>query len=425
MKVWLITVGEPLPTDAADARLLRAGILAQLMAKRGLDVTWWTGRFAHHLKRQRDELPASYVEAAGYRVELLEGRPYASNVSLTRILNHREQAADFLTRAAAKLRPDVILCSYPTIELSAAAVEFGRRAGVPVVLDVRDLWPDIFLDLAPAPLRPVARLALSGLFSASARALGSAHAIIGITDAFVGWGVKVAGRPASPLDQSFPMAYAAKQPPAEAIDAGHAFWESQGIRAGGRTICFFGTLGQWFDIPTVLAGARLLKDEDVDIVLCGDGDRLPEFREAARDLPRVRFPGWVDAGAIRSLMERSMAGLAPYRSVENFTMNLPNKPIEYLAGGLPVISSLRGELERLLAREACGLTYAESDPSDLARVVRSLASDPQGRQAMAHNARSVYVRDFVAESVYGRLTDYLLGMARDARQRAGELPAAA
>ena len=43
--------------------------------------------------------------------------------------------------------PDLILCAYPAIELSRAGVQFANKIGVPVVVDIRDLWPDIFVEI--------------------------------------------------------------------------------------------------------------------------------------------------------------------------------------------------------------------------------------------------------------------------------------
>src|SRR5204863_5451667 len=100
------------------------------------------------------------------------------------IRNHRQTAAQFTARAARGAPPDVILCSYPTIELCDAAVSYGRFHGVPVVLDIRDLWPDIFLNLVPRALKGFARVALAGMFKASRRACGDATAIVGITEQF-------------------------------------------------------------------------------------------------------------------------------------------------------------------------------------------------------------------------------------------------
>ncbi|MCL6590483.1 MAG: hypothetical protein K6U80_11060 [Firmicutes bacterium] len=35
MKIWLVAIGEPLPTDGNNERLLRMGILANLLVARG------------------------------------------------------------------------------------------------------------------------------------------------------------------------------------------------------------------------------------------------------------------------------------------------------------------------------------------------------------------------------------------------------
>jgi hypothetical protein len=55
MRVWLITVGEPLPLDGPGERMLRTGILAAFLAARGHEVVWWSSSFDHVRKRQRSD----------------------------------------------------------------------------------------------------------------------------------------------------------------------------------------------------------------------------------------------------------------------------------------------------------------------------------------------------------------------------------
>ena len=38
----------------------------------------------------------------------------------------------------------MIYVSYPIIEYAASAVKYGIKNHVPVIVDIRDLWPDIF-----------------------------------------------------------------------------------------------------------------------------------------------------------------------------------------------------------------------------------------------------------------------------------------
>ena len=42
------------------------------------------------------------------------------------------------------LKPDIIVVSLPTIEFSYEACRYGEKNNVPVIVDVRDLWPDSF-----------------------------------------------------------------------------------------------------------------------------------------------------------------------------------------------------------------------------------------------------------------------------------------
>src|SRR5207247_1738128 len=123
MHVWLVTVGEPLPTDGANDRLLRAGILADLLHRRGHTVVWWTSTFDHVRKRHRFDADTIRDLEPGYRLVLLHGTGYTKNVSLRRIADHRATARAFTRLAEAQDRPDVILCSLPTLELSAAATD--------------------------------------------------------------------------------------------------------------------------------------------------------------------------------------------------------------------------------------------------------------------------------------------------------------
>src|SRR5688572_25660999 len=113
MRVWLVTIGEPLPFDSGNERLLRAGILADMLAKRGDTVVWWNSTFNHSLKKLRTNKDAVVQVAPNYEVRLLHGGGYDRNISLSRIRDHRRIAKRFMQLAPREPRPDVILCSYP------------------------------------------------------------------------------------------------------------------------------------------------------------------------------------------------------------------------------------------------------------------------------------------------------------------------
>ncbi len=412
MRVWLVTVGEPLPVDGTDARLYRAGMLAKFLAAAGHEVIWWTSDFDHVAKKARYGKNTVVQMDPNYRLHLMHSVDYYSNVSLRRLANHYQMAKIFRKWSSKEERPDIILCSMPTIELSLEAAKIGIERDFPVVLDIRDLWPDLFLELFPAGTQGVAKLLLHPYFRAIRSACSKATAIIGLTDAFVDWGVNYAGRQRGEFDRVFPLGYTAKTPRVDALAEAEVFWKNVGISDDKKEfiICFFGTLGRQFDIETVIQAARILErtqNRPFRFVLCGSGDRFCHYQQLAAECRIVDLPGWIDAPKIWALMRMSRVGIAPYNNTSNFMMNLPNKPIEYLSAGLPIVTSLQGVLQRLLTENECGLNYTGGSPEELVRILVDLRDKPSKVDKMATNALKLYQRDFVAEQVYGNLISYL------------------
>ncbi len=412
-----MTVGEPLPTDGPGERLLRTGILADMLSWRGHDVLWWTSSFDHFAKHQRHDRDVFQVVGDRYRIHQLHANGYRKNVSISRLLNHYGLARKFRRHSVQEPRPEIILCSLPTLELCVEATRFGRKRGIPVVLDVRDLWPDIFLELVPSWARSASRIALSPLFHAAREACRDATAILGITPEIVAWGLNYAGRAPSEWDRDFPLGYSQVPPAAEETEQATQRWHARGVIPEDFNLCFFGTIGRQFDLDTVIDAARKLKEgaRPFRFVICGNGDRLEYFKKMASGCPNVLFPGWVNRADIHALMRMSAAGLAPYRNKPDFLMSLPNKPLEYLSAGLPVVSSLQGSLKRLLEEHHCGMTYGEGAPDSLSDALVFLHDHREASIEMSRNARELFVKRFDAEKVYGEMIGHLERIAEASR----------
>jgi glycosyltransferase involved in cell wall biosynthesis len=417
MRVWLLQIAEPMPHDNDGAqRLLRTGILAKNLIRAGHTVTWWTSTFDHFNRKQRHEGNRLVPVEPGYDVQYLCGPAYHRNISFKRFQHHRAVARQFDAVAeSADQKPDIVLASVPTTELAASAVRFGRRHRIPVILDIRDLWPDVFFDVLPGIMKPLINLVVAPMRRDLRSATCNATAIIGLTDGFVEWGLRHAGRTRRPQDRVFFMGYTKKaRPPADCATAA-SYWDDLGVGLDPDTltVAFVGTLGFMFDFDPVLAAARELHEAAVPVrfVVCGDGARRKQIEAQAAGLPNVLFPGWVTEDLIQGLFERSSIGLTPYIPSQNFILNLPNKPAEYMAGGLCIAHSLdKGELFNLLSTRDCGFSYGQ-DGRALAKQLKRLVEDPvrlAGLRARAKEAFSVLLE---GESVYGEMVRYLEGVA--------------
>ena len=68
----------------------------------------------------------------------------------------------------------------------------------------------------------------------------------------------------------------------------------------------------------------------------------------------VFFTGWIDYSQLLALKKLSIATLAPYRNTPDFQMSIPNKIIDSLYFGLPIITSLKGEVENIIRKYNVG-----------------------------------------------------------------------
>jgi glycosyltransferase involved in cell wall biosynthesis len=414
MRVWLATIGEPVPvSEGSKDRLHRTGQFAHLLADREHEVVWWTSTFNHFQKSHLFEEDTTLRSSERLEIRLLHGCGYRRNVSPARFRDHYQIGRKFAAMIEKEPIPDVIVAALPTIELSAFSAEYGRRHGIPVVVDIRDLWPDIFVDVVPSPARWAARLALGPLFRRTRAALSRCTSIIGVSEGYLDWGLRYADRQRRETDAVFPLGYS--RPVRSEADFRDA---SASLVARGvdprKTICWFvGMFGRTYDLLTVIEAARVLQAreaQDIQFVLSGQGDDYEKLLHEARGLPNVVFTGWINAPQIAWLMGAAKIGLMAY--AKGAPQGYPNKLFEYMAAGIPIVSCLLGETESLLRDGDCGLTYQPQDARELVAAVESLAGDEARRRQMARNCLRLFETRFQAEKIYDEMIVHLERLVR-------------
>lgn len=419
MHLWIVRMQEPLPTPDGRGRLMRAGQLALAAAERGWRVTWWTSRFDHYGGDWHRPENVAATRARGVAVELLRGVAYRRPVSPVRFLHDLLAAGDFLRRAPRHEPPDVALVGLPTVELTAATVALGRRRGFPVVVDVRDIWPDVWTEVVPAWLKPPVRLAQRPYRACLARALRGADAVFACGPSGLAWALDLAGRPPRPADGVFPHAARVPEPaPGERREAG-AFLDAAGIgeaRGSGERLrlVFAGGFTERTGILTFLHTFRSLAEEvraGVRVLVAGRGPLEAEVREAAARDPAVRLLGWLDPVRLHLLYERSDAGLLPHLRTFETGWTLVNKFGDYLAHGLPVLTTLEDDVGRFVREHRCGLVWDPGRPGELAAHLLRLRDDPAYLAALRDAARRVGVH-FRSERVYGAMLERMEALAR-------------
>lgn len=404
MKIWIVEATEPLPMVDHSYRQLRCGILATNLVARGHQVVWWSSTFDHMKKRHRFEGPRFFEVRPGLYLNLLHGPGYEKNICLGRVQHNRILGRSFERMAYHEPEPDLVLAAWPIPELAEKAVAYGRALNIPVIADIQDQWPEVYLGAFPPPIRKPVRWALAYEFRRARRVFRSATAIIAVSETYLKWALDYAGRSKGEMDKVYPLGYSILEVNKPIETQARHLQAKYGIRPNGMVATFIGMFGSSYDLETLIKAARVLEDKgisNVQIILVGDGDKGPRLRRMANGLQNVIFTGWVDQREMLALMGISSVGLAAYTN--HALQSLPNKPFEYMAAGLPILSSLRGELEALIRDEQIGLQYQAGRADLLAEKMLWFAANPDSRHEMGRRGCKLFEQRFDAEVIYPQL----------------------
>lgn len=405
-KIWLIRDGEILPCDGDSVRLFRMGLIADICAQDPMnDVTWWCGTLNHFKKEFRMSHDGEQQIKDNYKLKFIHGPGYQKNMSLKRLYHQMYQGKRFAALAEREEKPDVILCSMPTPELAYYATKYAKKYGIPIFLDIRDTFPDMYVDFCSPKLRPFMRVGIIPYQIMLSSAVKRAKGIFATSEKFLDWGLSYAKRPTSKNDKAYYVSYPDDTPPLSEDDLN--FWFQKGLSEDDFVCCFFGQFGFTVDLETVMKAAVKIanKNPKVKFVICGVGEKLSTYQEIVKSVNNVVFPGWVNRNQISALGKLSSVGLLSYRPSKNYENSMPNKFCEYLALGQALLIQPEGMMMEYAIKHQCGVHY--SNETELVTQILKLAANCKETEKMKQRSRALYVDKFCAEKVYSELVAFL------------------
>jgi len=414
MRVLIVTHYFPPEIGAPQARL---SALASIWAAGGDDVTVLTGMPSH----PTGVLPPAYRRAVfrreradGYRV--LRTWLYATpNEGVARkTLGHLSfMASSVLLGGRAAGRADVVLVSSPTFFSILSGWLLARMKRARFVVEVRDLWPAIFVELGVLTNRRV--IALLERLELAAYAV--ADQVVVVSEGFRADLIRRGVPPAkvhtirNGVDTARFTA---------ATGAGRDWRARLGAGAGDCLVLYAGTHGISQALPAIAdAAARVAAQPggaSVRFAFVGDGGdkRRLERRVAELGLRNtVLLPG-VPHEQMPELLAAADICLVPLRDVPLFATFIPSKMFECLAAGKTVVGSVTGEAAQLLA-EAGAVVVPPEDSGALAAAIGALAADGELRAVLGKAGRAFAERRCDRAALarqYRKVLDQALACAR-------------
>jgi len=408
VRTLVVTHYFPPEIGAPQARLSE---LARYWAEAGDDVTVLTGMPNHPTgvvpTEYRGRLRAD-ERTEGYRV--LRTWLYATpNEGIAKkTLGHLSFMISSVALGARRAGPtDVVVVSSPTFFSIFSAWALARVKRACLIVEVRDLWPAIFVELGVLQNRAVIRL-LEALELAAYRA---ADAVVVVSEGFrenlVARGV--AATKVVTIRNGVDV---------ERFTPGVADADARadlGARSGDTLALYIGAHGLSHGLLSVADAAVQLRDDPVHIAFVGEGAAKAKLieRVAVLGLDNVTLRAGVPRDSVPRLLAAADVCLVTLRDVALFAVFIPSKIFEYLASSRAVVGAVRGEAAQIL-RAAGAVVVEPEDPGALARALRELAGDPGRRDMMGRRGRAFVVEQFDRRSLAAR-DRQLLRQVVDAR----------
>ena len=405
MRTVIVTHYFPPEIGAPQARLSE---LARCWAEAGDDVTVVTGMPNHPTgvvpPRYQQRLRAD-ERVDGYRV--LRSWVYATpnEKVVKKTLGHLSFMVSSVVLNARRIGPaDVVVVSSPTFFsiLSAWALARGKRAGL--VVEIRDLWPAIFVELGVLTNRRIIWL-LEVLESAAYR---GADVIVVVSEGFrrhlCDRGV--------PADKIHTIRNGVDldlfEPTEDRCPVRRA---SLGATGDDVLVLYVGAHGISHGLTAVADAAARLSGDGIRFAFVGEGAAKVVLEHHVRrlGLTNVTLRPGVAREKVPELLAAADICLVPLRDVPLFSTFIPSKIFEYFAAGKAVIGSVRGEPAEIL-RAGGAVVVDPEDDGAIAKAVRELADDVPRRTAMGEQARRYVARHFDRRSLACRYRDVLVDL---------------
>ncbi len=285
-----------------------------------------------------------------------------------------------INRVVAKTRSELVIAR--DLPLAPTAIWAARRAGVPVVLDMAECYPEML-----RCAREFGGPSFKNVFLRNPRmADGVERYVVRRMDqiwVMVEESKQRLERMGVPSDR---LRIISNTPVAERFPTRRADPEES---KGPLKLVYVGLLNPSRGLDSIIRGVARMKElgREVHLTVLGSGKAKPGFERLTSELgvdDRVHFLGWVDNDRVPQLLAEADVGVVPHHKCSHWDNTIPNKLFDYMAAGIPVLVSNVVPMERVVLETRCGVVYSDFDVDSLVEALTSL-EDPQRRREFAAN----------------------------------------
>lgn len=351
---------------------------------------------------------------AGIRVHWLPV-PYENTDSVADRVKAFFKFAYGAAQRASNIKADLIFATSTPLTIALPAVWAAKRQKIPMVFEIRDLWPEL----------PIAMGALKGRPTIAAAewlerfAYNNAAEVIALSPGMKD-GVVRTGYPAErvhvvPNSSDLELF----DVPASAGEAFRAQYDWLGDRP---LIVYVGTLGAINGVSYLAELAARVREHapEVRFAVVGGGAEEPKIRARAQELgvlgDNFHMLSKIPKREVPALLSAATFATSLFIDVKEMWHNSANKFFDGLASGTPMLINYGGWQADLLRESGAGIVLPPHDLDAARDTLLGALRDPARLTQMAHASKQLAVEQFSRDVLAEKLIGVLEGAYRDSRR---------
>lgn len=279
---------------------------------------------------------------------------------------------------------DLVIATSTPLTVGFPALVLKKMKGIPYIFEVRDLWPEVPIQMGALNNKLVIKLAR--WFEKSI--YRNASHIIALSPGMK-QGVKDTGIKEKNIAMIPNMAKIDKF---YTRDYDLEVAEELNIKNDTFKIIYFGALGEANAIDYILDAAELLKKkDDIEFLFIGYGPKEALILNAIEEkgLNNVTHLGVFNMERTSEIVNLCQVSLVTFGNLPILATNSPNKLFDSLSAGKPIIVNSPGWTKDLVEEYECGIYVDPTKPKELADNIVFLKNNPKLVQQMAVNSRKL------------------------------------
>jgi hypothetical protein len=357
-----------------NLRLGRYHQIANQLVQKGFHVKIYISNISHRDKK-KSNLTGENNIYNGIQYVVIESLKYKSHISISRILYEKIFIWKVIKDLESNITPDLIILRDPAIFISKSILHYINLHKVKYIVDIIDLWPELFELALPKFLSKYSNFIFSYFYRLRYKLLIGASAFTAVSPDYLN--IATVLKPSVPAEVIY---WGCDMKVTNEIignqSCGILKEFSLNKKDNDFWVIYSGTLGNGYDIKTIFKSAEILKNNlNIKFLIAGAGPLEVWVKNYINSYKpnNIVYLGLLPTTKLNALFKYCNIGLTSY--IEKSTVSMPIKAYDYFASGLPIVNSLGRNLGQIVESESLGYNYKSEDPISLQKAILGAYND--------------------------------------------------